>query len=51
MTESAERTLCHLDVWPANLVDDAGTSVLLDWSISYRLLSRLMVHRPMAHRK
>jgi len=27
-----ERTLCHLDVWPANLVDDAGTSVLFDWS-------------------
>jgi hypothetical protein len=34
ITESAERTLCHLDVWPANLVDDAGTSVLLDWSFT-----------------
>ena len=34
VTESAERTLCHLDVWPANLVDDAGTSVLLDWSFT-----------------
>jgi hypothetical protein len=34
ITEAAERTLCHLDVWPANLVDDAGTSVLLDWSFT-----------------
>ena len=30
VTESAERTLCHLDVWPANLVADARTSVLLE---------------------
>jgi hypothetical protein len=30
--ESIERTLCHLDVWPSNLVDADGTSVLLDWS-------------------
>ena len=34
LTEPAERTLCHLDVWPANLVDDAGASVLLDWSFT-----------------
>jgi thiamine kinase-like enzyme len=34
VTEAAERTLCHLDVWPANLVDEAGTSVLLDWSFT-----------------
>jgi hypothetical protein len=33
-TEAAERTLAHLDVWPANLLDDAGTSVLLDWSFT-----------------
>lgn len=35
LVESATRTICHLDVWSHNLVEDVdGTSVLLDWSMT-----------------
>ena len=34
VAKTAEQTLCHLDVWPANLIDQDGTSVMLDGSFT-----------------
>lgn len=32
VAESVPRTLCHLDVWPNNLIENGAESVLLDWA-------------------
>jgi hypothetical protein len=32
--EAVPRTVCHLDVWPTNLIDGGADTVLVDWSFA-----------------
>ncbi|SDD01535.1 hypothetical protein [Glycomyces harbinensis] len=34
LAEAAPQTICHLDVWPMNLIEHHGAPALLDWSFT-----------------